>query len=139
MQEDLNLFHMEEDMLKDMFAAYRPTLSSDREFMRRLELRMQTIESVNARYNAFRRRQVVAVCVAAVAGFVSGVLFMLFLPALEGWFAALMRGVGPLPFGYEYLDPTLPIWICAAAVSSLAAYGSYGLTLACSKGRCPSH
>lgn len=125
---------MQEDTLKDLFAAYRPTLPSDREFMRQLELRMQTIETVKARYQTLRRRQMAAVCAAAVAGFVSGVLFMLFLPALEGWFAAQMRDVMSLPAVPAGLDASLAAWICAAVASTLVALGSYNLTLAFAKG-----
>lgn len=75
---------MEDDKLKSLFAEFQPELSSDRQFMNRLERNMESVEIVKRRVEEMRARNRRAIAVAAIVGFIVGFLFSLSLPYLSG-------------------------------------------------------
>ena len=76
---------MENDGLKDIFDKYEPGLSPAGEFMSRLQTRMKAVEFVREQVAVTRRSTLRSTVIAAIAGFVAGVAFMLVLPSLESW------------------------------------------------------
>lgn len=78
---------MDNDNLKELFGNFNPDLSSGSDFIARLQQRMDTIEMVR-QYNAeLRRRNRIAVMIAALAGFIMGVVLTLLMPLIGDWIA----------------------------------------------------
>ena len=84
---------MEDNRLRDIFKDYNPDLSSDFSFMQTLERNLDKVEIVRRHNVEIHRRARIAVFVAAVAGFVTGVIFMLFMPNLTAFSARLVDGM----------------------------------------------
>lgn len=83
---------MEDEKLTALFAAYRPELpTTDAQFMERLQRNIEGVERVRRYVQAQRRKNRLALIVAAAAGFVAGVAATLCFPyllaAFGGWFA----------------------------------------------------
>lgn len=105
---------MEEDSIKKLFDGFNPELTSDTMFMSRLQRNMEAVELVKRNSAAVRRRNKTAVVVAALAGFVTGVLLTLLLPHICSWFSTIdlyLPGFNMQPLT---LDTQLLYWLAAA-------------------------
>lgn len=71
---------MEEDKLKDLFANYKPEISSDFKFMTRLKQNLDLVEMIKQRNSEVASKRKKAVVIAACVGFIVGFLFSLTLP-----------------------------------------------------------
>lgn len=78
---------MEDDKLKELFKSYNPKLSPGARFMARLERNMEAVEEIKRQVVARRRCNSIAVVVASLVGFVTGVLLTLVYPVVEAWIA----------------------------------------------------
>ena len=119
---------MEEDKLIKLFADFQPELESDTLFLSRLEKQMGAIEVVREHNLKFRKRNRMAVVAAAIAGFVTGVIFMLVLPYISAWlttvtFTIPYFSLPAITINFEYLS-----WGVMAILSVAAAVGAYELT-----------
>lgn len=105
---------MEDEKLTALFAAYRPEMpTTDAQFLDRLQRNIEAVERVRRYAQAQRRKNRLALIVAAAAGFVAGVAATLCFPYLLAAFG------GRLAVGYDLV----------ATWSTLAA-GACGLTFA---------
>lgn len=68
---------MEDKDLQKLFQSFQPELSSDSRFMDTLLANMKKVEFLRRQQEIARRQNRIAVAVAAVTGFVAGVVFML--------------------------------------------------------------
>ncbi len=116
----------QDDELKALFSNFNPHISSDKRFMTRLQSRLDTIDRLNHEIAAMRRRNRRAVVLAALAGFVAGVLTCLLLPSLTSlvikpdlsWpVLSLVSSVSPVM-----------LWTLPAGAAILASLGVYSLT-----------
>ncbi|MDE5806626.1 MAG: hypothetical protein K2H76_00800 [Muribaculaceae bacterium] len=73
---------MDDDKLKNMFREFNPDLSSDFRFISQLKRSMDSVEIVREHTMEIKRRSRIAVIIAAAVGFICGILFSLFLPAI---------------------------------------------------------
>ncbi len=134
---------MEDKDLQELFSAYNPTLISDREFMDRLQSSLDAVESLRASsaavYSDMRRRNRIAVVCAALAGFLTGLLFTYAMPFIN----AILYGIGSLISGMtksmsvEILglqtgaSGFLPVlaWLLTAGAIIFATLQTYDLTI----------
>ena len=83
---------MDENEFSDLFASYNPELSSDKLFMLRLQANLRAVSLVKEQVHVMRRKNRLAVIVAAITGFLCGILFAIYYPAfftlLKSLFAA---------------------------------------------------
>lgn len=112
----------ERDELRDIFAAYDPELPSGRLFMSGLERRMEAVEIVKERSAATRRRNRMAVAVAAAVGMIVGIALCLLYPLVADRMHWLSTSFGS---GAVRLDLGLLIWAAIAGVSGVIAYNTY--------------
>lgn len=118
---------MDNDNLKELFGNFNPDLSSGSDFIARLQQRMDTIEMVR-QYNAeLRRRNRIAVMIAALAGFVMGVALTLLMPLIGDWIATFRLSVPGHAFN---IDLHYIAWVLLAAVSMFTALNTYEIALA---------
>lgn len=119
---------MEDDKLKSLFAEFQPELSSDRQFMNRLERNMESVEIVKRRVEEMRARNRRAVTVAAVVGFVVGFLFSLTLPYLSGVVAGWQLTLPEESVMSVLADWFAVIsWVVIGAVAVTAAINTYDM------------
>ena len=117
---------MDDDKIKDILKGYRPELTPDFRFMASLERKMEAVEHVKQEMRALRRRNKIAVAVAAIAGFVMGALTTLLAPLVTGWASTTSLSI---PSTGLAIDLSLLIYIAAALVSAISAYNAYEIAL----------
>ena len=121
---------MEDDKIKDLFKEFDPELSSSFQFMTKLKRNMEAVEIVR-QYNAsVKRRNKLAVAIAATCGFAMGVLTTWLLPFITGWLASLnftvsLHKAGDMTLDFGYLG-----WLLIAGVSVMTALSAYEIMLA---------
>lgn len=112
---------MDKDKLKDLFTDFEPELSSDLDFLAKVHRNVNTIELVRQHNKVMRRRNKIAVVIAALSGFITGTLFTLLLPLIVDWIYTIQ-----LPIIVDY---QLVTWVISAVVSILTAVSVYEMAL----------
>lgn len=119
---------MEDDKLKDIFRNFQPELSSDNKFLDRLQKNMEVLGIVKRDASAARRRNVISLAVAALSGFVAGVIVTLLFPLISSRITETSFSI-PLPGITEIiLNQQITGWILAAILSTFIAFNAYELT-----------
>lgn len=121
---------MEDDKLKSMLTNFEPELSSDFQFMSKLERSLNSVEILKQHAAEVRSRNKKAVVLAAVLGFIVGMLFSLSLPYLS---SAVAEWQLSLP-GDSMLNAladnfTIISWIAIGGTSVLTALNTYEVSL----------
>lgn len=73
---------MEEEKLKSIFASFAPELSPDTQFMSRLKRNLESVELVKRHAEQLHKSNRRAIAVAALAGFIFGIIAALSYPTL---------------------------------------------------------
>lgn len=73
---------MEEDKISNIFLNFNPELSDDNQFLSQLERNLRSVELVKGHNKQMKRNNRNAVIIAALAGFIVGMLFTMALPWL---------------------------------------------------------
>ena len=121
---------MEEDKLKDLFKSYDPELSSSRVFLERLERNLNVVELIHRDNASVLKRNRIAVAIASVAGFITGVVFSLLLPYIEvfvNYLLSSLLSAFRLPdvlYGNQVVS-----WLLVGAISVLVGLNTYTITL----------
>lgn len=120
---------MEDDKIKELFNSYNPKLSPGNRFMARLERNMAAVEDVKRQAVARRCYNTIAVVVASIVGFVTGVLLTLVYPLAGKWLAGADFSIPGLGVSVMSLDWQIACWVVMVVVCALAAINAYELTL----------
>lgn len=120
---------MEDDRLRKLFEDFNPGLSPRSRFMARLERNMDAVEEVRRSTVAHRRYNRIAVVVASLAGFVSGVFLTLVYPLVSAWLSGTSLSIPAMGVRMVSIDWQIVCWIVMAVVCVLAAIGAYESTL----------
>lgn len=120
---------MEEDEIKKLFSGYEPELSPDSQFMANLQRNLAAVEVVRLQSHQVRKRNRIAVVVAALSGFAMGVLFTLLMPLFGDWMATINLSVPCVGLNMSTLDSQTATWILSALVSGITAYNVYEITI----------
>lgn len=121
---------MEDEKLKELFGRFNPELSSDRQFMDRICRGIDSVEMIKRHTAELHRRSRKAVVVAALAGFIVGVLFMLALPYISSAVANLHALLPDSSILYTLTDNYLiAAWLLIGTTSVITALNTYDLTL----------
>lgn len=116
---------MEDVKIKDLFSNYQPELSSSCDFMAKLQRNMEAVEIVKRHNAALKKRNVLAVAIAALSGFAMGVILTLLFPLIGNWTSVFHI---PLP-SLQISGLTIIGWIVVAAVSVLTALNAYEIAM----------
>lgn len=120
---------MDDDKLKELFSGFEPELSPDSQFMSRLQRRMEAVELVKTHSAALRRRNKIAVVVAAVSGFVTGVVMTLLYPLIGTYIMTLPVTLPHISIASIHLGMQIAVWTSIALVSGITAYNAYQIAL----------
>lgn len=121
---------MEDDKLKFLFSNFEPELSSDFQFMNKLQQNLNSVEIIKQHTAEVLSRSKKAVVIAAVVGFIVGFLFSLSLPylneAVSNWQLTLPSDSVMSALAHNF---TTIAWLVIGATSVLAALNSYEISL----------
>lgn len=121
---------MEDDKLKSLFENFEPELSSDFQFVNKLQQNLNSVEIIKRHTAEVRARNRKAVAIAAIVGFIVGFLFSLSLPymseAVSNWQLTLPRESMLNTFADNF---TTIAWLIIGGTSVLAALNTYEVSL----------
>lgn len=121
---------MEDDKLKSLFSNFEPDLSSDFQFINKLQKSLNSVEIIREHAAEVRSRSKKAIVIAAVVGFLVGFLFSMALPylsdAVSNWQLTLPRESVLNSFANNF---TTFAWLIIGGTSVLAALNSYEISL----------
>lgn len=121
---------MEDDKLKSLFSNFEPDLSSDFQFINKLQKSLNSVEIIREHAAEVRSRSKKAIVIAAVVGFLVGFLFSMLLPYLSdtvsNWQLTLPRESVLNSFANNF---TTFAWLIIGGTSVLAALNSYEISL----------
>lgn len=120
-----------DDDLKKLFDDFNPELSSGFRFMDRLQQKMESVEIVREHYAEQKRRNRKAVVIAAMTGFLVGLVFSMALPYLGSLVENILRSL-PSESAFYHLAANyqIVVWLLITATSVFAAMSSYDISLA---------
>lgn len=128
---------MEEDKIKELFSSYDPELSSSLAFMERLERNMEAVEFIHRENEAIMKRNRLAVAIASVAGFVTGVIFTLLYPYI---LALVETSVNSLLAACQIPGALYGIhiitWLIIGAIAVGVALNTYSISISLRPLRC---
>ena len=127
---------MEDTDLEIFLRITIPTYRRISPLCRRSSVIIDKVEIVRRHNVEIHRRARIAVFVAAVAGFVTGVIFMLFMPNLTAFSARLVDGMARMfePISLIQSFSILP-WLMTAFASVFVAMGAYEVSIALQRPR----
>lgn len=121
---------MEDDKLKSLFSNFEPDLSSDFQFITKLQKSLNSVEIIREHAAEVRSRSKKAIVIAALVGFLVGFLFSMLLPYLSdtvsNWQLTLPRESVLNSFANNF---TTFAWLIIGGTSVLAALNSYEISL----------
>lgn len=127
---------MQDNELKDLFHNFEPKLPPDRDFMDRLQQKLDAVEFIRQHNAVLKRRQKKAVILAALAGFLVGCAFSLCLPYIGERISHLSLSLPDGTFWKTLADMYLPAtWCVMAILSGLTVLKTYELSLAIMGGK----
>ena len=121
---------MDDDKLKSLFSEFKPELSSDFQFMNKLQKNLNSVEIIKRHSAEVKQRNKRAVVIAAIVGFIVGCLFSLSVPYIC---EAVSNRQLILPADSvlnTIADNFITVaWIIVAGTSVLAALNTYEISL----------
>lgn len=121
---------MDDDKLKKLFDNFDPELSSSFQFMDRLKKNMEAVEIVKQHNAELKKRNKLAVAIAAVSGFVMGVILTLLFPLVGNWVSTFNLSIPQLQISAITINYSFIAWIIMAGVSIITALNAYEIALA---------
>lgn len=121
---------MEDDKIKEIFSEFAPELSSSTRFMHQLQRNMEAVEIVKRHQAAMKKRNRLAVAIAAFAGFVTGVILTLLYPLIVERLTTRASALSQLHINIAAVDFGTMTWIVMAGCCLLAALSAYDVALA---------
>lgn len=124
----------ENDPIQQLFDNFDPGLPAG--FMERLERRIELLESIRQENRRLRRHSRIAMAVASIVGFITGILFTLALPYIGHGLQTLAAMLPTLPFVKDAaVNFTIPALLLMALSTAVICRNSYEFTLALLKWR----
>jgi hypothetical protein len=119
---------MEDDKLRNLFNDFQPELSSSSQFMAKLQKNMEMVEILKQHDIALKKRNKLAVVIAAVSGFVMGVILTLLFPLIGdrvSTFSVSLMHITNLTIDYSFVA-----WIVMTGACIITALNAYEIALA---------
>ncbi len=129
---------MDDEKIKDIFRDFKPELSSDFQFMSRLEQNLNAVEIARQQNSDLRRQCRRAVVLASICGIVAGLILGLFMPVATDWISTARISVPFISINSIRIDYTLIAWILSAGVSVIVALNAYEIAMARAKQKAPA-
>lgn len=121
---------MDDDKLKQLFGNFNPPLSSDHEFVSRLETRLESVEMIRRHNLSIQKRNRRALILASAAGFIAGIMFTLAIPYLNSLISGLAAAAtSSFITGAVIVNVNIISWFLSAAMSVAVALSVYELCI----------
>jgi hypothetical protein len=120
---------MEDDKLKELFANFQLEMPSSLQFMAKLQKNMERVEILKQHNLAIKRRNKLAVCIAAAIGFLTGVLLTLLFPLIGSWVSTFSISLPHLQISSLTIDYSFVGWIIMAVACIITALNAYEIAL----------
>lgn len=120
---------MEDDKLRNLFNDFQPEISSSFQFMTKLQKNMEAVEILKQHDIALKKRNRFAVVIAAVSGFVMGVILTLLFPLIGNWVSTFSISLPHLQISRLTIDYSFVAWIVMAGVCVIIALNVYEIAL----------
>jgi hypothetical protein len=120
---------MEDDKLKDLFTNFQPEMSSSLQFMAKLQKDMKRVEFLKQHNLAIKRRNKLAVCIAAAVGFLMGVVLTLLFQLIGSWVSTFSISLPHLQINSITIDYSFVGWIIMAVTCIITALNAYEIAL----------
>lgn len=121
---------MDDNKLKTLFSNFEPELTSDSRFMDKLQRSLNSVEIIKQHTAEVRSRNKTAVIIAAVSGFIIGLLLSLSLPylshAVSNWQLTLPNESLLNAVANNF---TIIAWLIVGGTSVLMALNTYEISL----------
>lgn len=120
---------MKDERLKEIFNDYDPKLSSSMDFMERLDRNLNAVELIHRENESVMKRNRIAVVLASLAGFITGVIFTLIFPYLHGLVNSVENTLLstfsiPTPlYGIQIMT-----WLLIGGISVFVAVNTYSIS-----------
>jgi hypothetical protein len=121
---------MDDDKLRNLFNDFQPELSSSSQFMTKLQKNIEMVEILKQHNIALKKRNKLAVVIAAVSGFVMGVILTLLFPLIGDWVSTVSVSLPHLYISPLTIDYSFVAWIVIAGVCIITALNAYEIALA---------
>ena len=121
---------MEDDKLTDLFENFHPELSPDSLFMSKLKRNIKSVEIIKQHTAALRKRTKIAVGVATLVGFVTGMAMTLLMPITRNPVPTFAMYIPNHGFLNMDIDWQIVGWILTAVVCVFSAINGYEITMA---------
>lgn len=121
---------MEDDKLKELFKDFNPELSSSVQFISKLEKNMEMVEMLKQHNVKLKRRNKLAVAIAAASGFVMGIIMTLLFPLIKNLGSTISISFPHLSVSNLSIDYSYVAWIIMAGVCVITALNAYEIALA---------
>lgn len=121
---------MDDDKIRDLFGCFEPEISGEREFINRLEVNLRSVEMIKDYNSDIKRRNRIAVIIAAFVGFISGILCTLLFPWMVD--SAVTFGSSSVVDSLKNLteqDYLMIYWIAIAGATAFISFNTYELSL----------
>jgi hypothetical protein len=120
---------MEDDKLKELFNNFQPEMPSSLQFMAKLQKNMERVEILKQHNLAIKRRNKLAVCIAAAIGFLTGVILTLLFPLIGSWVSTFSISLPRLQISSLTIDYSFVGWIIMAVTCIITALNAYEIAL----------
>jgi hypothetical protein len=120
---------MEDEKLKELFTDFQPEMSSSLQFMAKLQKNMERVEILKQHNLAIKKRNKLAVCIAAAIGFLTGVILTLLFPLIGSWVSTFSISLPHLHISSLTIDYSFVGWIIMAATCIITAINAYEIAL----------
>jgi hypothetical protein len=120
---------MEDDKLKELFTNFQPEMSSSLQFMAKLQKNMERVEILKQHSLAIKKRNKLAVCIAAAIGFLMGVILTLLFPLIGSWVSTFSISLPHLQISSFTIDYSFVGWIIMAVTCIITALNAYEIAL----------
>lgn len=121
---------MDDDKLRQLFNDFRPEMSSSSQFMTRLQKNMEVVEILKQHNKSLKKRNRLAVVIAAFCGFATGVILTSLYPLIVEKLTSMNFSLPEIHFSGMTIDFTIAAWIVMAGLSVVAALNAYEVALA---------
>jgi hypothetical protein len=120
---------MEDDKLKELFTNFQPEMSSSLQFMAKLQMDMKRVEFLKQHNLAIKRRNKLAVCIAAAVGFLMGVILTLLFQLIGSWVSTFSISLPHLQINSITIDYSFVGWIIMAGTCIITSLNAYEIAL----------
>ncbi|MDE5785941.1 MAG: hypothetical protein K2H98_05350 [Duncaniella sp.] len=116
----------EEEKFNALFSDFNPEMKSDGLFMSRLENKLTTLDPVKSQLECVHRRNRIAVSVAAITGFIFGIIVAIFYPYITGFISEIELSSTILPAWLGDYVTTLT-WSVIGIIGMILMFSAYDI------------